>query len=203
MKNIIVIASLLVGVVGALGAPKGGMPQLDTNMMQALVAMMAANSNTVPLADFRELKALLPAEVSGLKRKSASAEKNTVMGLAVAHAEAVYSAASGGSVEIKITDLGGMGGMMALAETGWASAEVDKETESGYEKTTRIQGCKALEKFDNQGQRGEIQIMVASRFTVSVNGSGVDMAVLQDAVAKIDLKKLAALKSQKAVPAKE
>jgi type II secretory pathway pseudopilin PulG len=46
-------------------------------------------------------------------------------------------------------------GMMGLA--AWSIAEVDKETATGYEKTTKIDGNKAYEKYDNDQKDGEIE----------------------------------------------
>jgi len=155
---------------------------------------MGAGTNAVAaVVDFRELKALLPAELPGMKRTSASGEKNSAMGMTVATAEASYEGEEAG-LEIKITDMGGTGTLMGMAAAGWTMAEIDRETDTGYERTTVIDGNKAHETYDTEEKRGEIEVLVAGRFMVEIDGQGVTADQLKSAVGKIDLKKLAGLK---------
>ena len=165
---------------------------------QAMGAMMGAGSNAVPVADFREMKALLPAALTDMKRTKASGEKTGAMGMIVSYAEATYESDSGGTIEIKITDNSGLGALMALSQAGWTTMEIDQETETGYERTTTIGGAKALEKYDSADRSGEIQIMVDNRFMVQATGSGVEAAAVKAAVEAIDLKKLAGIKPKAA-----
>lgn len=163
-------------------------------MEQAAKAMEeAANAAPVEPVDFRELKALLPEELPGLKRTEASGEKNGAMGMVISQANAQYSSDEGASIRVKIQDMGGMSGFAAMAQFGWAMQEVDRETETGYEKTVMIGGNKALEKYDRESKSGDIQIMVKSRFMVEIDGSDIEPAALQGTVAKLPLDKLAAL----------
>lgn len=145
--------------------------------------------------DFRELKALLPGQIGGMSRDGAEGEKVSVMGVHVSEATANYSSPEGGSITIKISDLGSVSGLVGMATMAWAFAEVDKETETGYEKTTTFDGHKAFEKYDNQGRSGELNILIEKRFVVSIEGSDIDMSSLKDAAHTIDLGKLAAMKS--------
>lgn len=46
----------------------------------------------------------------------------------------------------------------------WASVEIDRETETGYEKSTVLGGNKAFEKYDTRSRRGEIKVLVGGRF---------------------------------------
>jgi hypothetical protein len=140
------------------------------------------------------LKALLPAELPGLKRTDASAERTQMMGVNMSNAEGQYSAADGSeaNVRIKLTDTGNMSGSMRLGMSAWAMGQYSRETDTGYEKTTTINGCKAMEKYDTQNKEGSLQIMVADRFIVDVEGYGVTMETLKQVVGQIDLKKLAA-----------
>lgn len=149
----------------------------------------------VEVVDFRELKALLPEEVEGMKRTGATGEKNSAMGFKVSQAEGDYSTEDGAkTLDIKIVDMGNMSGLAGLAAWGWTVAEVDKETETGYERTTKYQGHKAFEKYDNQYQNGNIDVLVAERFMVSVSGNNVPMDVIKSALENVDLGKLAGMK---------
>lgn len=81
--------------------------------------------------------------------------------------------------------------MMGMA--AWSMAEVDKETKSGYEKTTRINGMKAYEKYDNDGKDGEINVIVADRFVVNVKGRNVTMDQIRNTLDDLNLDRLARL----------
>lgn len=141
--------------------------------------------------DFRDLKLLLPETASGLKRTNIEGEKTSAMGINVSTANADYGEQDGNqSMDIKITDLGSVSGLSALAAYGWYMVDVDKETDNGYEKTITYKGYKAYEKYDNNGKYGEINVLVAKRFVVEVNGNNVTMDQMKSALGTIDLSKL-------------
>jgi hypothetical protein len=83
-----------------------------------------------------------------------------------------------------------MTGLTAIAAYGWAMADIDRETNTGYEKTPTYSGNKAHEKYDNSGQHGETEVLVGNRFVVELNGSQISMDQLKAALGKIDLGKL-------------
>jgi len=145
--------------------------------------------------DFRALKDLLPEEAGGIKRTSSEGEKAGAMGFVVSNAEGRYESEAGARITIKITDMGAMAGVGALGAYAWAMAEVDKETESGYERTVSIKGNRGYEKYDRQNQSGEVSLMVAGRFIVEVDGYGVPIEALKDALDKVDLGKLEGMKN--------
>ena len=49
------------------------------------------------------------------------------------------------------------------------------------------------ERYDRRAKSGEISVLVANRFSVTVEGSGIDAAVLTGALKAIDLSSLAAV----------
>lgn len=141
--------------------------------------------------DFRELKTLLPETIANLKRTNIEGEKVAAMGMNISNANADYSDDQNNqSIDLKITDMGNIAGLSGLAAYGWYMVDIDKENETGYEKTTSYKGNKAYEKYDNQGQYGELNILVAKRFMVEANGNNVTMDQLKAAVDMIDLGKL-------------
>ena len=144
--------------------------------------------------DFRELKALLPESLPGLTRSNAEGERTGAMGVDVAVASAQYSNESGTSIDVKISDMGSLSGPMRLATLGWTLAQIDRETDDGYEKTTTFNGYKAFEKYWNSTKHGELSILVEGRFVVEVDGSDCEMSQIKDAAGKIDMGKLAAMK---------
>lgn len=200
----ILIAALVIASGLALPAAIAQQtPPADADMaefMKAMGALMSGGTNAAAVVDFRELKALLPAALDGMKRTNASGEKSGAMGMTVAFAEGTYESDAGGRIEVKISDNGGMGGLMAFAQAGWAAAEVDRETDTGFERTTTYGEHKAHEEYDNEAKSGKVEILVASRFMVEVNGSDVAFEAIKGAVDKIDLAKLATLKPKAAAP---
>ena len=140
------------------------------------------------------LKELLPADLPGMKRTNATAERNQAMGVDMSNAEGRYEATDGqgARVSIKLTDIGNVSGPMRMGMTGWAMAQFNRETDTGYEKTTTISGYKAVEKYNTQDKRGSLRLFVAERFIVEIEGNGVTMDVLKEMLGKVDLKKLAA-----------
>ena len=170
-------------------------------IMKAMGAIMGGGTNTANLVDFRELKALLPAELPGLKRTASNAERSGAVGMAVALAEATYTGEKSEVITIKLTDNSSTSAMGGLMQFGWAQAEIDRESESGYERTTKIGGHPAMEKYDSELKDGETQIYVNKRFLVEVVGNSVSSDAIKDAVSKIDLAKLAALQPKAKEPA--
>lgn len=143
--------------------------------------------------DPKLLKALLPTDADGLTRKEASSEKNAMMGFGVSQAKASYSDDKDQRIEVSIVDVAGMG-MALMGMAAWSMASIDKETETGYEKTTEYKGHKAFEKYNTNGKDGEISVLVANRYIVQVQGRNVDMDKIKDVLEAIDLDKLADIK---------
>src|SRR4051794_40944802 len=95
--------------LGTQGAAQG-MEGAASGMMNAAQAMKnaseamrkmaagaaAGDGTTYQPVDFRELKALLPEELAGCKRKSATGERTGAMGFNIAQAEGKYESAAGG-----------------------------------------------------------------------------------------------------------
>jgi len=86
--------------------------------------------------------------------------------------------------------------MMAFAEYAWLESEVERETDEGYERTTKIDGFPAQESYQTIDKSGNLQIMVDGRFMVELSGSGVEMQTIKDLAAAINLSKLKDLKPQ-------
>ena len=145
--------------------------------------------------DFRDLKALLPEQIASLKRTNASGEKSSAMGINISKAEADYrDEQENKNINIEITDLGSITGLSTLAAYGWYMAEIDKETDEGYEKTFTYKGNKGYEKYNNKYQNGEISVLVGKRFVVEINGNDVSMDEMKSALDMIDIGKLESMK---------
>jgi hypothetical protein len=140
------------------------------------------------------MKELLPKELPGGLKGQLKGSKNGAMGMTVSEAEGQYNAENGdASMTIKLTDMSGTG-FGALAHAAWASIDVDNESDDEYEKTTKIDGYKAMEKYNKKNKSGSIQIIVDGRISVEIEGNNVKMEQIKGALEAVSLKKLAALK---------
>ena len=172
------------------------------NMGDAMAAMGAAVSGAanagkkVETVDYKELKAMLPESLPGMKRTDASGEKNAAMGMQISNAEGRYRAEDGSSMTIKITDIGSMTGLAGMATYAWARVDVDRESDNSYEKTSTFSGYKSREKYNKSGKSGEVSVLVGDRFVVEVDGNNVDMDAIKGALGKVDLGKLNSMKGQ-------
>jgi hypothetical protein len=186
-------------------AQKMGSALLAGDMGQAGEAMKQmggalAGSVQVEPVDFRTLKELLPANLAGLKRVSAEGSRTKVMGIAASTAEAVYTDGKGGRMKVAITDAGTLTGIAAVA-VAWINVEIDKEGDSGYERTTTIEGRKAYERYEKATRTGKLDVVAAGRFLVAAEATGLDMKAFREAIGRIDLAKLDALKTRGVPPA--
>ena len=150
-----------------------------------------SNEKPKEVVDAKLLKELLPSDADGLPRKEASSQKTGAMGFNVSTAEGRYKEGDS-SIEVNIIDVAGTGALMGMA--AWSMIDMDKETEDGYEKTTKYKGNKAYEKYDNKSKDGEIAVIVASRFVVTVKGNNVGIDKIKATLEDIDLGRLEDMK---------
>lgn len=177
---------------------QGDMGQVGEAMKQMGGAL--AGSVQVEPVDFRALKDLLPERLAGLRRVSSEGSRTKMMGVAASKAEAVYEDGRGGRMTVSITDAGTLTGLAAVA-VAWINVEIDKEGDSGYERTTTIEGRKAYERYEKATKTGKLDVVAAGRFLVAAEATGLDMKAFRAAIEKIDLAKLEALKAQGVPPA--
>jgi hypothetical protein len=167
--------------------------QLAAKAEQTQQALAKMNEGkVVEPVDFRKLKELLPDSVQGIERSDSSGGRTKVMGIDITRAEAKYQG-QGDAVEylsITIMDMGNVSGPMRMGLAAWAMAEFERETDTGYERTTTYKGHKAMEEFDKQAKQGTFHVHVADRFIVEVDGINVSMDIIKKALDQIDLNKL-------------
>jgi hypothetical protein len=170
------------------------------DVMKALGTMagaaggVAGASGFEPI-DFRKLKEVLPQELAGFEKGESSGEKNNAFGIAVSEAKQSFRTADGSkSVRFEITDPGSLAGPFALANV-WMNVDIDKETSTGYEKTSTVGGRKLHEKWSKDDKHGEVHLVVGNRFMVEVDARGVEMNEVKALLSKIDVAKLESMKA--------
>lgn len=199
MKNhftLIVALGLMLLACGKKEEEKQQEPETAADAFQQFAdkAKDMQSGKKVDPVDFRKLKELLPEEISGFKRTEASGEKNGALGFTISTADARYKGDTDASIHLEILDTGGIAGIATMAMAAWTMADIDKETDNGYEKTTSLEGYKAFEKYDTQNKSGEINLLVADRYVVNVNGNNVTIEQMKSFLGDLDLKKLSGLK---------
>ena len=72
--------------------------------------------------------------------------------------------------------------------------KMEMESSEEIVRTTEVQGFKALENYRTKDKAGELNISVADRFWVKIDGEGIDnLEVLKNVAQQMELKKLATL----------
>ena len=169
---------------------------------EAIDEVLGSEGGTVKEAvDFRKLKDLLPEKVDGLERTSFEGERTSIgfLGMQLSNAQARYEDGDEW-MEISISDLGTLTGIAKIGYTAWLQTEVDRESDRGFERTRKFRsGGKeypSFEKFEGTGDEGncEIQVWVAERFIVSIQGRHVEMGQCEDARDEISFRQLDRMK---------
>ncbi|MGD9904231.1 MAG: hypothetical protein AB7U83_12265 [Vicinamibacterales bacterium] len=161
--------------------------------MQGMATAMSATANGGKPADpvsFRDLQTAFPA-VDGWTMDKPRGERMTSP-VAFSQTEARYRNGDA-RIEVKIVD----SAFQQLLVAPWAmflAAGYEKETDDGYEKSTTVAGHPGFEKWNDRRKSGELNLVVAKRFLVSVDGDRLtDMKQLHDFAGKVDFAKLAGL----------
>lgn len=157
--------------------------------MQGMATAMGGGKASEPVS-FRDLQTAFPT-VSGWEMDKPKGERMTSP-VAFSQTETRYR--NGSSViEVKIVD----SAFNQILVAPWAmflSAGYEKETDDGYEKSTTIAGQPGFEKWDSSRKDGEVNLVVAKRFLVSVESNEIDdIKRIHEFAEKVDFAKLAAL----------
>ncbi|MBN1464936.1 hypothetical protein JXA02_04195 [candidate division KSB1 bacterium] len=159
------------------------------------VAQSLAAQTKIEPVDYNDLKKMLPTQLRGFKQTDVKGERTSMLGLRLSQAEAEFEGKKDGRIKMSIIDFGSVKGIAGKAMLAWMSAEIDNESDDGYEKTTDYRGYKAYEKYSYEEQEGKLSVIVEERFLVNVEGSNTDMASIKRAMSGVDLKKLKKLKN--------
>ena len=127
---------------------------------------------------FKKLQEFLPkVDLSGFNRLKPGGETSSAMGMSTSEAHVTYQKSDDVSIEVKITDIAGVPfAQMGVSMMGMT--EFENETETGYEKSIKVQGFPGTEKADTteDSKSCEIMLFVGNRFTVELRGNGTSDA---------------------------
>lgn len=148
-----------------------------------------SKKEAVEPVSFQELKELLPTTLAGIPRTSAEGQSTGAIGAKFSVANGEYSEGDK-SIRIDLMDLGGVGGFAAAGMAAWTLADSERETATGYEKTVKIDGHKAFEKYDNESKSGELKLLFEERYVLSIDAQNLSMDEIKSAYRQLDLSKL-------------
>ena len=186
---------------GATAARQGAVAGTETakgmddfaKAMQGMATAMAgapAGGKPADPVSFRDLQTAFPA-VNGWTMDKPKGERMTSP-IAFSQTETSYRNGDA-RIEMKIVD----SAFQQMLVAPWAmflAAGYEKETDDGYEKSTTVAGHPGFEKWNDRRKSGELNLVVAKRFLVSVEGDRLaDMKPLHDFAGRVDFGKLAAL----------
>ncbi len=135
---------------------------------------------TQKTVSFKKLQEFLPKiDLSGFNRLKPGGESSSAMGMSTSEANVTYQKGEDISIEVKISDVAGVPfAQMGASMIGMT--EFENETESGYEKSVKIQGFAGTEKADSteDSKSCELMLFVGTRFMVELRGTGTNDAAL-------------------------
>ncbi len=166
--------------------------KLERSVKQ-LADSFTGGEDAVEVVDHKALKDILPKEVAGMTRTSASAERRGAMGFNVSQASAEYRTDEGdGMLSLSIDDIGGAG---ALAQLGLDMLEYEEntETENGFKRSGQYKGYRSIEQMQTMGGRSlsEMTVFVGERFIVRIDAQDVPFEQVREVADDIDLDALA------------
>jgi hypothetical protein len=149
------------------------------------------NQKSVDPVSFRELQTAF-GDLSGWEKGKLTGERMTSpVNFSVAR---VTYKKGDSRIDQEISD-SAFNQLMLVPFSMFLTSGYEKETEDGYEKSTKVGDYPGWEKWNKTGKSGELNAIVNKRFIVQVRGHDIDdPKVLHAAMASVDLKKLASWK---------
>jgi hypothetical protein len=187
-------------LVSALVLPATTQPATTaTSTTTAATAVTtAAASQTVPRVepvDGKRLRALLPEQVAGLKLLDAEAGKRSLGEMRSSLAQATFGVEAkpeAGQATVRIIDYIAMPGLIQSVAP-WQSLQIENETDAEYSRTVTVGSHKAMEAYVKQTRSGSLNVLVAQRFVVTIEVTGLPPEALRQTARAMKLDELAAM----------
>jgi hypothetical protein len=160
----------------------------------SLLSALPAQQKAV---NFKKLQEYLPKiDLPGYAKGKPGGESSTVMGMSTSEATLSYTQSASdnpASIEVKISDMAGVPyGTLGASLMG--ATEYENQTETGYEKSIKIQGYPGTESVENSedSKTTRITLVVGGRFMVELSGEGTsDVSLLRKLIDSMNLGELA------------
>ncbi len=191
------LAIALAGGVSACGDPQpdpnNPFTQLAAaaNQVQKAAEGFTTNQKPVPPVAFRELIDFLPKKLPGMKAEEPKGETTTAGSWQYSQAEIDFRSEDGKRrADVGIFDYAHIP-FLYVPFTMMLNMNVARESTEGYEKSVKVDGYPAFEKWSKNGN-SEIVVLVGERFIVKSETRGLGEGSARKIVEEIDLKDLAA-----------
>jgi hypothetical protein len=193
---------LAIALAGAITACGDAKPDLDNPLdqlaaaaeqMQKAAEGFTTNTNRkpVPPVAFRELIDFLPEKMPGMKADEPKGETTTAGSWQYSQAEVDFRSEDGKRhADVGIFDYAHIP-MLYVPFTMVLNMNVARESTEGYEKSVKVGGYPAFEKWSRNGN-SEIVVLVGDRFIVKSDTRGLGEGSAKKIVEQLDLKGLAA-----------
>ena len=163
------------------------------SQMEKMTQGMAATANRkpVPPVSFKVLIDYLPDEVEGMKANPPKGETTTMGEWQYSQAETRYRDEDGKkNAKVELFDYAHIPMLYAPFQM-MMNMNMSKESTEGYERSTKIGGFPAHEKWQSGDERSEVTVLVADRFVVTTTTRGLGEDSARKIAESIDLKGLA------------
>jgi hypothetical protein len=140
---------------------------------------------------FKELQAVFPS-IDGWDMGKPTGER---MSMPVKFSQAKVTYTKGDArVNAEVTD-SALNQMLLAPFAMFLTSGYEKETEEGYERSTKVGGFPGWERWNSERKEGEVTALVNKRFLVKFDGDNIEsLAVLHEMATAADLAKLAAIR---------
>jgi hypothetical protein len=174
-------------------APNNPLAQLTAaaEQMQKAAEGLTTNRKPVPPVAFRELIDFLPQRMPGMKADEPKGETTTAGSWQYSQAEVDFRSEDGKRhADVGIFDYAHIP-MLYVPFTMILKMNVARESTEGYEKSVKVEGYPAFEKWSRNGN-SEIVVLVGERFIVKSDTRGLGEGSARKIVERLDLEGLAA-----------
>ena len=174
MKRAVFVFGLALVLAGASAPAQDELPSLVAHVV-----------------DFKKLLPLLPEAPSGWTAEKP--EGQTDEGLTNVHRD--YKKGEGDNApiaSISIMDSASSPESIASSIEGW---KINTETADGYTKPVTIDGNPGSESYEKDQKHAALRVLIGQRYYVSIELQNEDPKELQEWIKRVDLKKLAEIKS--------
>jgi uncharacterized lipoprotein YehR (DUF1307 family) len=124
-----------------------------------------------------QLKALLPAELNGIKRTDYQA--NSTMGYAMVNGE--YRKDDNTELKVMIYDCAGEAGAGMYGLTYMGMMNFQQESEKEYTKSIEFKGGKAIEKYNKENKQSSLTYVSNNRLLIVMEGRNMEPSELKSA----------------------
>lgn len=174
------------------GNPMSQLTSAVSQMEKMSKGMTAtANRKPVPPVSFKVLIEYLPPSVEGMTAGPPKGETTTMGEWQFSQAETRYRSEDGNkSAKVGLFDYAHIPMLYAPFQM-MMNMNMNKESTEGYERSTKIAGFPAYEKWNTNGEESEVTVLVADRFVVTTTTRGLGEDSAKKIAESIDLKDLA------------